>query len=125
MEKFNREFIEALKTRFTLLSDALQNVDENTDLYPFIASIMYNRPVEECGEIYPDGSFNPTGKDLRHRAKQFIIPVTLECGSIFTPEYEQEMDAKFDALNARNKSGRCQKCEFTSTCEFNPNDCEE
>lgn len=103
MRKFNKEFIVALRTRFTLLSDALQNADEISDLYSFIASIMYNRPVEDCGEIYPDGSFNSDGKDLRTRAKQFIIPVALERGSIFTPEYEQEMDAKFEALNAKSQ----------------------
>lgn len=125
MEKFNRAFIKALRTRFALLSDALQNVDETTDLYPFIASIMYNKPVEDCEEMYPDGSFNPAGKDLRNRAKQFIIPVALDHGGIFTAEYEEMMDAKLGALNARNKSKCCQKCEFTSTCEFNPNDCEE
>lgn len=125
MEKFNREFIEALKTRFALLSDAFQNVDETTDLYPFIASIMYNLPIGECGEMYPNGSFNPTGKDLRNRAKQFIIPVALDHGGIFTAEYEEMMDAKFDALNARNKSERCKNCEFTDTCEFNPSECEE
>ena len=113
MEKFNKEFIEALRTRFALLSEALQNVDENMDLYPFIASIMYNLPIGECGQMYPTGS------------KQFIIPVALDHGGIFTAEYEEMMDAKFDALNARNKSERCKNCEFTDTCEFNPSECEE
>lgn len=125
MEKFNKEFIEALRTRFALLSDALQNVDETTDLYPFIASIMYNLPIGECGEMYPDGSFNPTGKDLRNRAKQFIIPVALDHGGIFTAEYEEMMDAKMDAANLRATLERCRKCQFNKTCEFNPSECEE
>ena len=126
MAKYNPELLKTLEDRFDKLQAYLfRAFDDEDDLYSFIASIMYDKPVEECGEMYPDGSFNPDGKQLRRKAKEFILPVALECGGIFTPEYEQEMDAKFDAANLRATSERCKKCEFTNTCEFNPGECEE
>lgn len=126
MTKYNQKLISTLEDRFDQLQAYLfRAFDDEDDLYSFIASIMYNKPVEECSEMYPDGSFNPDGKELRRKAKEFILPVVLECGGIFTPEYEQEMDKIGDAHNARVASERCQKCEFTDTCEFNPSECEE
>lgn len=126
MTKYNPELLRTLEDRFDKLQAYLfRAFDDDDDLYSFIASIMYDKSEDECRDLHPDGSPNPEGKELRNRAKQFILPIALEFGSIFTPEYETEMDAKLDAANLRATSERCKKCEFTNTCEFNPSECEE
>ena len=92
---YNTKVIETLVVRFTEIAAKLDTLgtgdSDNNDIYPFIASIMYNKPYEDCCEIRPDGTFdpedgskfNPAGKELRSRAKQFILPVVIECGGLF------------------------------------------
>ena len=84
---YNTKLIETLVARFTEIATKLDTIgtgdSSKTDLYPFIASILYNKPYEDCCEIRPDGSANPDGKEFRNRAKQFVLPVVTECGGIF------------------------------------------
>ena len=80
---YNQKLLRTLEARFDKLQAYLfRSFDGEEDLYSFIASVMYDKDYEECREFNPDGTPNPEGKDLRNRAKQFLIPVVLECGGI-------------------------------------------
>ena len=92
MTKYNKKLLTTLEDRFDKLQAYLDRVfqfEEGEDLYAFIASIMYNKDVDECREINPDGSFNHEGKERRSRAKQFILPVVVECGGIFEEDEDE------------------------------------
>ena len=92
MTKYNKKLLTTLEDRFDKLQAYLDRVfqfEEGEDLYSFIASIMYNKDVDECREVNPDGSPNPEGKDRRNRAKQFILPVVAECGGIFEEDEDE------------------------------------
>lgn len=83
---YNKELLRTLENRFDRLQAYLDRVfqfEEGEDLYAFVASIMYDKDVAECKEMNPDGTPNPTGKAMRTWAKQFILPVVVECGGIF------------------------------------------
>lgn len=85
MTKYNKKLLTTLEDRFDRLQAYLDRIfqfEEGEDLYAFIASIMYDKDVDECREVNPDGSPNPEGKERRNRAKQFILPVVVECGGI-------------------------------------------
>ena len=85
MTNYNKKLLTTLEDRFDKLQAYLDRVfqfEEGEDLYAFIASIMYNKDIDECREMYPDGSANPEGKDIRNRAKQFILPIVAECGGL-------------------------------------------
>lgn len=84
---YNQKLISTLEDRFGKLFSEFDGVE---DLYAFIASIMYDKKYVDCFE--PD----PLGKELRERAKQFILPVVEECGGLL----ENEMDELFRRLRA-------------------------
>lgn len=79
----NQKLLRTLENRFDQLQAYLfRSFDqEEDDLYSFIASIIYDKDYEDCCEI-KDGKPNPQGKELRERAKQFILPVVAECGGV-------------------------------------------
>lgn len=84
---YNKELLKELKVKFTALSYAVDLCEQtNSDLYSYIASVMYGRPLNECGECNPDGSQNTDGKDLRNRAKQFLLPTIAKYDGIFDTE---------------------------------------
>jgi len=85
MTEINKKLLYTLEDRFDKLQAYLDRVyqfEQNEDLYSFIAHIMYDKDIDECREMNPDGTPNPDGKKLRDRAKQFILPVVVECGGI-------------------------------------------
>ena len=83
---YNQKLISALEDRFDKLQAYLfRSFDSTDDLYAFVAHIMYNKDYADCCEIV-DGKPNPQGKELRERAKQFILPVVEECGGILDSE---------------------------------------
>ena len=78
-----KELIQLLEDRFDKLQAYLfRSYTPDEDLYSFVASVMYDKDMDECREFNPDGTPNPKGKELRNRAKQFLIPVVAECGGI-------------------------------------------
>lgn len=78
-----KELIKLLEDRFDKLQAYLfRSYTPDEDLYSFVASVMYDKDMDECREFNSDGTPNPQGKDLRNRAKQFLIPVVAECGGI-------------------------------------------
>lgn len=78
-----KELIKLLEDRFDKLQAYLfRSYTPDEDLYSFVASVMYDKDMDECKEFNLDGTPNPQGKDLRNRAKQFLIPVVAECGGI-------------------------------------------
>lgn len=81
---YNKDALETLAIRIKYLGSVLEEFspEDTLDLYSYIASIIYNRPYEECCEI-PDGIANPEGKYLRNKAKEFIFPIITECGGLF------------------------------------------
>ena len=79
---YNQKLIRTLEDRFDKVFREFDGVE---DLYSFIASIMYDKDYADCCEIV-DGKPNPQGKELRERAKQFILPVVVECGGILDSE---------------------------------------
>ena len=110
---YNQKLLRTLEDRFDKLQAYLDRVyqfEKNEDLYSFIAHIMYNKDIDECREMNPDGTPNPDGKELRDRVKRFLIPVVEECGGI------SESDVK---------SERCKSCEFSADCNFDSEECEE
>lgn len=83
---YNQKLIRTLEDRFDKLQAYLfRSFDGEEDLYSFIASIMYDKDYADCCEIV-DGKPNPQGKELRDRAKQFILPIVEECGGILNRE---------------------------------------
>ena len=81
---YNKKLIRTLEDRFDKLQAYLfRTFDDTDDLYAFVASIMYDKDPSECMEMNPDGSRNPEGKELRNRAKQFLIPVVAECDGLY------------------------------------------
>ena len=122
MIQYNKKLLTTLEDRFDRLQAYLDRVfqfEEDEDLYSFVASIMYNKDVDECREVNPDGSPNPGGKDRRNRAKQFILPVIAECGSPF--EESDEVASKYETLatNYRKCANSYMKCaeEFDRLAE--------
>lgn len=78
---YNQKLIRTLEDRFDKLQAYLfRAFDGEEDLYSFIASIIYDKDYVDCCEI-KDGKPNPGGKELRERAKQFILPIVMECGA--------------------------------------------
>ena len=78
-----KELIKLLEDRFDKLQAYLfRSYTPDEDLYSFVASVMYDKDMDECREFNPDGTPNPKGKELRNRAKQFLIPVVAECGGL-------------------------------------------
>lgn len=95
---YNQKLLRTLEDRFDKLQAYLfRSFDGEEDLYSFIASIMYNKDYEDCCE-WKDGKFNPEGKELRDRAKQFILPVVVECGGVSTDPMLKE-DTENDRHN--------------------------
>lgn len=85
---YNQKLLRILEDRFDKLQAYLfRSFDGEEDLYSFIASIMYDKDYADCCEIV-DGKPNPQGKELRERAKQFILPIVEECGGILDSEEE-------------------------------------
>lgn len=83
---YNQKLIRTLEDRFDKLQAYLfRSFDGVEDLYSFIASIMYDKDYADCCEI-TDGKPNPQGKELRDRAKQFILPLVVECGGLLDGE---------------------------------------
>ena len=79
---YNQKLIRTLEDRFDKLQAYLfRSFDGVEDLYSFIASVIYDKDYADCCEI-KDGKPNPDGKELRERAKQFILPIVEECGGI-------------------------------------------
>ena len=79
---YNQKLLRTLEDRFDKLQAYLfRSFDGEEDLYSFIAAVMYDKDHEDCCEM-KDGKPNPQGKELRERAKQFILPVVTECGGI-------------------------------------------
>lgn len=93
---YNPKVIEALVVRFNEIAMKLDTVgtgdSDKTDIYSFLASIMYDMPYEECCEFTSDGKPNHEGKDLRNRAKQFVLPVIVKCGGLFDEATQAKMD---------------------------------
>ena len=85
----NQKLLRTLEDRFDKLQAYLfRSFDaEEDDLYSFIASVIYDKDYAHCCEI-KDGKPNPEGKELRERAKQFILPVVAECGGISESEVD-------------------------------------
>lgn len=80
---YNPKLLRTLEDRFDQLQAYLfRSFDGEEDLYSFIAAVMYNKDYADCCEINPDGTPNPYGHALRERAKEFILPVVVECGGI-------------------------------------------
>ena len=85
-ERYNIETLLTIANRFDAVSSYLHyEFNNDDDLYSVIASIMYNKPIEDCKE-FKDGLPNPDGKELRDRAKWFILPIIEECGGIFNED---------------------------------------
>lgn len=83
---YNQKLLRTLEDRFDKLQAYLfRSFDEEEDLYSFIAAVMYDKDYEDCCEM-KDEKPNPQGKELRERAKQFILPVVAECGGISESE---------------------------------------
>lgn len=102
MTQYNKKLLTTLEDRFDKLQAYLDRVfqfEEGEDLYAFIASIMYNKDVDECRDVHPDGSANPEGKERRNRAKQFILPVVVECGGFLDETDEDYIPPQFDKEN--------------------------
>lgn len=84
MDKYNNKVIERIKKIF-----AEYNVEDakGKDFYSYIASIIYNKPYEDCLEFYENSTkfenFNKDGKELRMLVKQMLIPIIIECGGLF------------------------------------------
>ena len=86
---YNQKLLRTLEDRFDKLQAYLfRSFDGVEDLYSFIASIMYDKKYTDCFEINDDGTPNPQGKELRERAKQFILPLVVECGGLLDGEEE-------------------------------------
>ena len=87
----NENLMRTLEDRFDKLQAYLfRAYTPDEDLYSFIASVMYNKDMDECKEFNPDGTPNPEGKDMRTRAKQFILPVVVECGGLYNEENDED-----------------------------------
>jgi hypothetical protein len=84
MNKYNKKVVERIKKIFAEynIKDA-----EGKDFYSYIASIIYNKPYEDCLEFYDNSekleNFNTSGKELRMRVKQMLIPIIIEYGGLF------------------------------------------
>ena len=113
--EYNSELLSVLKHRFDKLQAYLDRVfnPQEDDLYSFVASCMYDKDVEECSEFTLDGKPNPEGKDLRRRAKQFLLPVILECGGLYEipPVTEDEVEEYC------NEHIGCDACLFRVWCD--------
>lgn len=94
---YNKKLLKTLEERFDKLQAYLDRVyqfEENEDLYSFVASIMYDKDIDECREMNPDGTPNPRGRIMRYWAKQFLLPVVIECGGIFEENKKSDQDSK-------------------------------
>ena len=110
---YNKELLKTLEERFDKLQAYLDRVfqfEENEDLYSFVASIMYDKDIDECREMNPDGTPNPEGKKLRTLAKQFLLPVVVECGGIS----DDTEDIKKIADAHRNQAAHLRDCVHNS-----------
>ena len=81
---YNQKLIRTLEDRFDKVFSEFDGVE---DLYSFIASIIYDKKYLDCCE-WKDEEPNPQGKELRERAKQFILPIVVECGGLLDGEEE-------------------------------------
>ena len=96
---YNPELLRTLEERFDKLQAYLfRSFDGEEDLYSFIAAVMYDKDYADCCGI-KDGKPNPQGKELRERAKQFILPVVAECGGIIKWDNYTEADPDTEESN--------------------------
>ena len=121
----NRKLLTILEDRFDKLQAYLDRVfqfEEGEDLYAFVASIMYNKDIDECREMNPDGTLNPEGKERRNRAKQFILPVVAECGGLLdeTEGDTEETNACFYCKHnwRSDYEEPCNKCKHSYDNKF-------
>ena len=109
-----KELIQLLEDRFDKLQAYLfRSYTPDEDLYSFVASVMYDKDMDECKEFNPDGTPNPQGKDLRNRAKQFLIPVVAECGGIM----EDDADIKDEIRRHREAAIRFRNSAHNSNTD--------
>lgn len=94
--KINQKLLSALADRFDKLHNCLsEEFDPHVnDFYAYIASIIYDLDETECREFQQDGTINLSGKDLRYRAKQFLLPVVLDFEGLYIDEDPLEEDAQ-------------------------------
>lgn len=81
---YNEVFINTLSERLNEVQEFLK--DPKSDFYSTVASILYGKKYEECCEFNADGTANIEGKELRHKVKQMMIPIALECGGLVIEE---------------------------------------
>lgn len=113
---YNKELLKTLEDRFgTLHAYLLTSIDGKDDIYSHIASIIYNKPYEDCCEWKGDKPY-PEGKELRNRAKQFLLPVVVECGGISD---DTEVIEKMIA-NHRQQAIHIRDCVHSSTEDRDP-----
>lgn len=74
--KYNQKLVDTITERFEEIVSKLNIPDylDGHDLYSLIASVMYDKPYESCLETTTEG------KELRMHAKQFLLPVVIDCG---------------------------------------------
>lgn len=103
MFMYNKQLLRTLEDRFDKLQAYLDRVyqfEDNEDLYSFVASVMYDKDIDECRDLHPNGTPNPEGKMRRAWAKQFLLPVVIECGGIFEedkiPDPQKELSEYMD-----------------------------
>lgn len=114
---YNQELLKTLADRFRLLATSIDaDSCEGQDLYSMVAAIMYDRDYKDCCE-WKDEKPNPEGKEYRNRAKQFLLPIIVECGGIFDDTQSVEVKPISD------KPDSCGRCEYKDKCDFNPDDC--
>lgn len=128
---YNQKLLRTLEDRFDKLQAYLfRSFDGEEDLYSFIAAVMYDKDYADCCEIGPDGKPNPYGHALRERAKEFILPIVVECGGVtegsdeinnaptVTPERSQDTEQQ----NKQDIKSCLYRSE-NSECELTNDDC--
>ena len=83
MTEYNKDLLDRVENIFRLYSPI---EIKGRDLYSYIASLVYDEPYEECCELNADGSPNIRGKELRERAKQFLLPIVAQYGGVTEEE---------------------------------------
>lgn len=56
----------------------LESYRQGQDLYANMASIIFDKPVEECKEFRPDGTVNPEGNERRSQTKSVLLGIMYE-----------------------------------------------
>jgi len=70
--------------------------DPNADLYPFVASLAFHVPPDECREFRPDGTTNKEGKERRSKAKIIQLAAT----------YQQDAHSLAKSLGIKDKEAQ-------------------